>query len=175
MGTGRSGEWGARGLERRHRLSGANSKLHSAHRDSNDEHAGIPVVVVLQTPVPGRLVAVCIVRAGQESCGLSAASLERQTSAVNRLIVDVVHNRPGVHLLDPAKILCDSTGCPAEIEGRVAYYDEDHVATSVAVLPRSVAAWSVALAAAARDAGKKRLPVTPPATPPPPPRRSGQR
>ena len=139
------------------------------------EHAGIPVVVVLQTPVPGRLVAVCIVRAGQENCGLSAASLERQTSAVNRIIVDVVHNRPGIRLLDSAKILCNSTGCPAEIEGRVAYYDEDHVATSVAVLPRSVAAWSVALAAAARDAGKNRLPLTPPATPPSPPRRSGRR
>lgn len=129
------------------------------------ERARIPVVMVLQTPFPGRLVAVCIVRVGREKCSLSPASLEGQVSAVDRIILDVARNRPGVHPLDPAEILCDSTGCPAEIDGRIAYYDEDHVATSVAVLPRSVAAWNVALSAAAQDARENRPPAAPRASP----------
>lgn len=116
----------------------------------------IPVVVLLQTPVPGRMAAVCVVRVGAEKCALSKALLDRQISTVDSIITEVLRNRDGVRMLDPTAVLCGPKGCPAEIEGHIAYYDAEHVSRSAAISSKSMAAWDDALFSATNNSPAKR-------------------
>lgn len=116
----------------------------------------IPAIVLLQTPVPGRMASVCVVRIGAEKCSLSPELLNRQISTVGSLIRDISRTRAGVQLLDPAGILCGPAGCPAEIEGHIAYYDADHVSKSAATSSHSMVAWDKALSAAAKSISGER-------------------
>ena len=113
----------------------------------------IPTVLVLQSPVPERVPATCVYRIGADKCGLARNRLLRQTAVVDAIIRDVASTGANSAILDPVTFLCTERECPAVIDGRVAYYDQVHVAASTAQSPGSLAIWASKLDAARLKAG----------------------
>lgn len=114
------------------------------------EAHGVPVVLVLQSPHPPLVAGSCVARLGAARCAGDAAVFEREAEGVNGVLRQVARRHPGVRLVDPLAILCPGGRCEAELDGRVAYYDAEHVAASVARSARAGRVWGPALDGAVR-------------------------
>ncbi|MEO5706981.1 MAG: acyltransferase family protein [Alteraurantiacibacter sp.] len=114
---------------------------------------GIPLVLVMQSPVFERAPATCVYRIGADRCWLPVADLRAQTDAANQIIAAAGSSYPGASILDPTAFLCNSQGCPPEIDGKIAYADIIHVANSAAMSHGSIALWTARLDEAARRSG----------------------
>ncbi len=95
-------------------------------------HAGIPVVVIRDTPIPPFNIPACIVRRefprlpARESCDFDASiALNAAAFSAERAAAEGLAN---VHFLDLSDLICPGTSCPAILHGLVVYRDENHLA-----------------------------------------------
>jgi hypothetical protein len=104
------------------------------------DQQGIPAIVVLQSPAPELPPAACVQRLGAQHCYTELADFARRAIVVNG-VIERVALRHNAEILDPVSILCGGARCDTEIDGRIAYYDNDHVAASSAGSPRAARQW----------------------------------
>ena len=100
--------------------------------------AGVPVVVVRDTPWPGRDVARCVSQhlEAPSACDVSPAAL-----ASTSFDVDLVKGIAGATALDLTPYVCDARHCPAVIGPTLVYRDDNHLtATFSRSLARPLAA-----------------------------------
>ena len=102
----------------------------------------IPVAIVLQSPVQGVIPAACVQRRGPTHCFISYPDFRREAEVVNAVILRVANRHPGTRIFDPTTVLCNKRTCNAEIDGKIAYFDGDHVAASTAESKRSMQQWA---------------------------------
>ncbi len=119
------------------------------------ERHGIPAILVLQSPVPGTpgfTPAACVQRLGAQNCYITQSEFEQKAAAVNSAIYRVARRHRDAKILDPVVILCRTGRCDAMIDGRIAYFDDHHVAASLSASQRAAAHWQPLLDWAARRA-----------------------
>ncbi|HEX6373824.1 MAG TPA: acyltransferase family protein [Longimicrobium sp.] len=119
--------------------------------------AGVPVVLLRDTPWPASHVPNCLARAAWQAWwrGPSGCTFPRTTPLATR--VEQLERRaaaglPGVRYVDLTDEVCRASPCRPERDGMVLYYDSHHLS----------ATFSAALAPAL---GRALAPVLPPATP----------
>jgi peptidoglycan/LPS O-acetylase OafA/YrhL len=113
------------------------------------ERAHTPVITVLQSPVLNLPPAACVERLGAGSCAISETTFASEAAVVNRVLRRVAGRHQHVAVLNPQDILCKDGTCPAELEGRIAYRDQGHIAASAARSHRSMSYWTPLLDKAA--------------------------
>ncbi len=97
--------------------------------------AGIPVILVRDSPTPGTNIRNCLSYADWRGIPESRCATPRSL-AVSNAITDaersVAEGIPGVRFVDFSSIFCDQTTCPAVRDGIIVYRDGDHLTTSYA-------------------------------------------
>lgn len=117
---------------------------------------GIPAVVVLQAPVQELNPAACVQRLGNDRCFVARAKFERNAQIVNAVLRRAAKRFSLVQVLDPMEILCTLHSCNAQIDGRIAYFDSEHVAASFAASPRALSRWTPILDRAIEQASVRK-------------------
>ncbi|MCF7531474.1 acyltransferase family protein [Pseudomonas petrae] len=59
--------------------------------------------------------------------GRPLVELDARQAFINQLFASLSEADAGVHLIDPKPLLCEGGLCPAEVDGRSLYKDEDHL------------------------------------------------
>jgi peptidoglycan/LPS O-acetylase OafA/YrhL len=107
-------------------LKGSLNALHAA---------GIPIVLLRDSPTPGRHIPNCLEQAewrgvSRTSCDVPRlSSLDTALTSAEALDAQAV---PGVRFVDLSSHFCDEAMCPAVIGGMVVYRDENHLTNGYA-------------------------------------------
>lgn len=112
----------------------------------------IPALVVLQSPYQSFIPAACVERRGSAGCFIDYTAFERDAEKVNSVIRRIVLRHDNSRTLDPTRVLCAGARCDSEIDGRIAYFDAEHVAASMAASARSMREWRPLLTSLAKAA-----------------------
>jgi peptidoglycan/LPS O-acetylase OafA/YrhL len=98
--------------------------------------AGIPIILLRDSPTPGRDMRDCLSYAvwrglSESRCATSrSAALNITLTNAERTIAGAV---PGIRFVDLSSKFCDQTICPAIREGTIVYRDAHHLTTSYAM------------------------------------------
>lgn len=106
----------------------------------------LTILLVLQSPKPGRSIPACVMRLGADACDLSKYEQMKRAEGVNASLKAVASKRDNIALVDPAEILCRTDVCPSTMGDLIVYYDDLHVSTSFARSADSVNLFVRALA-----------------------------
>ncbi len=91
--------------------------------------AGVPVVVIRDTPQAARRFADCLATGGAERCGRPRA----EALSGSGLDVEVARElAAGVGVLDLTDRICSGDFCPAEKDGMIVYLDRRHLTATFA-------------------------------------------
>lgn len=112
----------------------------------------MPAVIVLQSPYWEWQPAKCLARRPEADCAVAETAFRERVAIVNDAIVRVAASFPQARVVNPADFLCERGRCSGRVAGRVGYYDEAHVAASVASGPAAMRVWRPALDGAAAAA-----------------------
>lgn len=112
----------------------------------------VPAVIVLQSPYWEWQPAKCLARRPEADCAVAETAFRERVAIVNDAIVRVAASFPQARVVNPADFLCERGRCSGRVAGRVGYYDEAHVAASVASGPAAMRVWRPALDGAAAAA-----------------------
>lgn len=91
---------------------------------------GLKVLIVAPLPEMRFASPSCLARRSPGQCGVERSLTNVQRREVMQLLSGLTSRWQGVRLLDPINVLCDSTTCPAERDGRILYLDTDHLTAS---------------------------------------------
>jgi len=91
--------------------------------------AGVPVVVLRDTPWPGKDMASCVAQnmSNPSTCDVSRAALDKSIYDVG-----MTHGVPQAHGVDLSDIICDKTVCPATRGKYLVYRDTNHLTATFA-------------------------------------------
>jgi hypothetical protein len=91
--------------------------------------AGVPVVVLRDTPWPGTDVARCV---SQHLDAPSACDVSPQALASTSFDIDLVKGVDGASAVDMTPYVCDARHCPAVIGTSLVYRDDNHLTATFA-------------------------------------------
>jgi peptidoglycan/LPS O-acetylase OafA/YrhL len=97
--------------------------------------AGIPVIVLRDSPRPGRNIRDCLARAEWHGLPTSVCETPRSEGlavSVTEAERDAAASVPEVHFVDLSSAFCGPTVCPAVRDGIVVYRDANHLTTRYA-------------------------------------------
>jgi peptidoglycan/LPS O-acetylase OafA/YrhL len=97
--------------------------------------AGIPVIVLRDSPTPGRDMRNCLARADWRGLPPSSCATPRSfglDASVTEAEQGVASSVPAIHFVDLSSEFCNSTTCPAFRGGTVVYRDANHLTTAYA-------------------------------------------
>ncbi len=91
--------------------------------------AGVPVVVLRDTPWPGKDMASCVAQnmSNPSSCDVTRAALDKPAYDV-----DMVRGIALAHAVDLSNIICDAAACPATRGKYLVYRDTNHLTATFA-------------------------------------------
>jgi peptidoglycan/LPS O-acetylase OafA/YrhL len=108
---------------------GLRRSLHTLHA------AGIPVILLRDSPTPGRDMRYCLARADWHGLPTSICETPRSfglDALVTKTELDAAASVPGVHFIDMSSEFCNPTTCPPIREGTIVYRDANHLTADYA-------------------------------------------
>jgi SGNH domain (fused to AT3 domains) len=99
------------------------------------DDAGISIILLRDTPVPGRNIKHCLARADWRNYPISDCATPRSLALPAGVVEaerDVVASLRGAHFIDLSGEFCDSISCPAVRQETIVYRDSHHLTTAYA-------------------------------------------
>lgn len=95
---------------------------------------GVRIIVVGPPPEPRVHVPYCLHRFGELACRNRRADINSNRLSTLASLHRVVDAVPGAQLIDPIEALCSDNWCPGSRDGRVLYFDANHLSAAGAGL-----------------------------------------
>lgn len=92
--------------------------------------AGLPVYWMQPTPELRAEAWRCILREQEDYCAMPRAVYNERRAWADAVLEAAAAGLKSVHRIDPADFFCDATACPARKDGRVLFWDDDHVSAT---------------------------------------------
>ncbi|MCB1932395.1 acyltransferase family protein [Accumulibacter sp.] len=96
------------------------------------ERLGLRVVVLAPTPQLLYSAPQCVALRGAAHCNVPRARNEFMLSDSTEALAEVISRHPNTRLIEPVDFFCDAQTCLAVRDGRILYYDDDHITTAAA-------------------------------------------
>lgn len=98
-------------------------------------HAGgVRIILVGPLPEPRVSGPYCLHRFGEQACRNRRVDMEVHRATTLASLRRAVSAVPGAQLIDPIDGLCDATWCPPSLDGRVLFFDSNHLSATGAAL-----------------------------------------
>jgi peptidoglycan/LPS O-acetylase OafA/YrhL len=100
------------------------------------DDAEIPVIIIRDTPTPGRNMRVCLARADWRNTPLTDCEIPRPVALLENVANAERHlaeTFKRAHFIDVSFVFCDPTICPPILDNTIVYRDANHLTTSYSI------------------------------------------
>ncbi|WP_291993417.1 acyltransferase family protein [Candidatus Accumulibacter sp. ACC003] len=96
------------------------------------EGLGLRVVVLAPTPQLLYSAPQCVALRGASHCDVPRARNEVMLTDATQALAEVVDRHANTRLIEPIDFFCDAVTCHAVLDGKILYYDDDHITSAAA-------------------------------------------